>query len=104
MSQREIRWDILSQVVQVIDQPNSVLHPTGWISSTMAIRWKRPMSNIVLTGPELKTYLGMPAIVCSAAMRQLLELVERIAQTNAAVLITGESGSGKELIARAVHH
>ena len=37
-------------------------------------------------------------------MLQLLELVQRIAQTNAAVLITGESGSGKELIARAVHH
>ncbi len=37
-------------------------------------------------------------------MQQLIELVERIAQTNAAVLITGESGSGKELIARAVHH
>ena len=37
-------------------------------------------------------------------MRQLLGLVERIAQTNAAVLISGESGSGKELIARAVHH
>jgi transcriptional regulator with PAS, ATPase and Fis domain len=51
-----------------------------------------------------KTFLGMPAVVSSPAMRQLLELVERIAQTNAAVLITGESGSGKELIARAIHH
>ena len=55
-------------------------------------------------GPQIKTYLGMPAVIASPAMRQLLELAERIAQTNAAVLITGESGCGKELIARAVHH
>jgi len=51
-----------------------------------------------------QNFLGMHAVVCSPAMRQLLELAQRIAQTNAAVLITGESGSGKELIARAIHH
>ncbi len=46
----------------------------------------------------------MPAVISSPAMQQLIELAERIAQSNAAVLITGESGAGKELIARAVHH
>jgi transcriptional regulator with PAS, ATPase and Fis domain len=54
--------------------------------------------------PQAKLYLGMPAIISSPGMQQVIELVERIAQTNAAVLITGESGSGKELVARAVHH
>lgn len=35
---------------------------------------------------------------------ELLESVGRVASTDAPVLITGESGSGKELIAEAVHH
>ena len=55
-------------------------------------------------GSQVNTFLGMQAVVSSRPMLQLLDLVQRIAQTNAAVLITGESGSGKELIARAVHH
>ena len=39
----------------------------------------------------------------SAAMRPVLEKVQRVAQSSATVLITGESGTGKELIARAIH-
>src|SRR5262245_61238193 len=39
----------------------------------------------------------------SPAMRQVLDLVDRIASTRTTVLITGESGTGKERIARAIH-
>ncbi len=39
----------------------------------------------------------------SAAMRELRAMIERAAPTPATVLITGESGVGKELVARAVH-
>ena len=39
----------------------------------------------------------------SEAMLEIFRLVETIAQTNSTILITGESGTGKDLVARAVH-
>ncbi len=53
--------------------------------------------------PDVRSFLGMTAVISSACMRTVMQFVERIAQSNAAVLITGETGSGKELIARALH-
>src|SRR5258705_11781 len=49
-------------------------------------------------------FLGMPAIIASEPMRRLMATVERVARSQATVLIQGESGTGKEVVARAVHH
>jgi transcriptional regulator with PAS, ATPase and Fis domain len=55
-------------------------------------------------GAGLHSFLGMTAVIRSLPMRQALSIVQKIAKSNAAVLVTGETGSGKEVIARAIHH
>src|SRR5207237_720008 len=38
------------------------------------------------------------------AMRKVFQMVEKVAPTDATVLVRGKSGTGKELVARALHH
>jgi transcriptional regulator with PAS, ATPase and Fis domain len=60
-------------------------------------------ANIVLDNNELRGS-GLPKIVGnSAALQRVLGLVRLVGPTDATVLIQGETGTGKELIAEAIH-
>lgn len=60
--------------------------------------------NILLREEWSKRY-GFPRIIGeSEAIKRAVAETQRVAQTEATVLLLGESGTGKELFARAVHH
>jgi PAS domain S-box-containing protein len=51
-----------------------------------------------------ESYSFQDIISKSKAMHQVLDMLPTIAQSNSVVLITGETGTGKELVARAIHN
>jgi DNA-binding NtrC family response regulator len=54
---------------------------------------------------QLRDRYGLPGVIAqSPAMHAVLDLVERVAPTDATVVIQGESGTGKEVMAKAIHH
>lgn len=54
---------------------------------------------------ELRKSWGFQDIIGkSAAMKSIFDLIERVSSASSSILITGESGSGKEVVARAIHH
>jgi len=60
--------------------------------------------NISLRQKIKDRFLFEGIIAKSPKMLKIIELIKTIAPTNATVLITGETGTGKEVVARAIHH
>jgi two-component system nitrogen regulation response regulator NtrX len=71
------------------------------VSIRNALRERR----LATENADLRTRLAEPwrLVGTSAAMRALREQVARVARSDASVLITGENGSGKEVVARQIH-
>lgn len=69
-----------------------------------AMERQRLKSTVARLRSEVEQKFDAGSIVaCSEPMQKVLQMVQRVAPTDATVLIQGESGTGKELIARAVH-
>jgi len=64
--------------------------------------WDLEQENHRLSASQTPTPLA-GIISGSARMQELFRLIERVAPTDASVLVLGETGTGKELVARAVH-
>ncbi len=84
-----------ARISEAVVQPGAVLK-VGEIEIAV-----RPAVRSIEVMPSDKTWFG-PAIGQSLAMRNIFGVLERIAPTDATVLLEGETGTGKDVLARAI--
>ena len=69
----------------------------------MRARWRRSRDDFDRAPARPDASRARDIVGASAPMREVFETVARVARTRSTVLIQGETGTGKELIARAIH-
>jgi DNA-binding NtrC family response regulator len=79
---------------------DDVLHKISHLLEHRQVAWE----NQLLRSQVTKQWDFDNLVGRSGAMRDVMKLVQRVAPTKSTVLITGESGAGKEVVARAIHH
>jgi formate hydrogenlyase transcriptional activator len=78
------------------------LSPFRWITFVQDLRGRDQLENLDDEVVEVKHNFE-EIVGTSAAMKRVMGQVEVVAPTDATVLVLGETGTGKELIARAIH-
>jgi len=101
----EFRWFLFRQTPLKDEQG----HITRWYGTATDIQDRKQAEeeirkeNIALREEIIKTSMFEEIVGNSDPLVQVLNLVRKVAPTDSTVLITGETGTGKELIARAIH-
>jgi two-component system, NtrC family, response regulator AtoC len=89
-------WDFVSKPFQI----DELLHALD-----SALEQRRLKSeNAYLRAQLDERYRFEGLIGKSPAMKRLFQLLETVAATNSTILIAGETGTGKEVVARSIHH
>jgi DNA-binding NtrC family response regulator len=89
--------------VDFLPKPFSLDHLMAVVNKALELRNLRD-ENRQLRAELTQRYEFDNMVGRSAAMREIFATVDRVAPTRATVLLCGESGVGKDLIARAIHH
>ncbi len=79
---------------------DDLLHKIASLLEHRQIAWERQF----LRGQVERQWDFENLVGQSSAMREVMALIKRVAPMPSTVLITGESGAGKEVVARAIHH
>jgi two-component system response regulator HupR/HoxA len=75
------------------------------LAAALADANERLRAENVFLRREVERRYGFDQIIASSpAMSRVFEVMEKVAETDATVLITGETGTGKDLVARAIHY
>ncbi len=93
LTEKEIKY--LTQLVEMLVDEILVVYANYWTSRDEVLALKTQL----LTRYDFSNMVGK-----SNAMQQLYSLIDRVKDSGATVLIQGENGTGKELIARALHY
>ena len=90
-------------VVKPWDNDRLIATVASTLRFSQAARTVRELSSVQQVLKEDSGQIGREIIGSSSAMEDILAQVEKVAATDASVMIRGENGTGKELIARAIH-